>query len=325
MKLDFQIEQLRPVLKLVALLGPMTALACVSFAATKMAITVDDFTIHGPTLSSESRLQIADRFLAGLKRHEVPEAVAFVNSRKVQESPETKLILQRWQKAGYPLGNHTYSHMSLNENSAQSFLRDVDVGEILLRELMPAASQKWFRYPYLREGDTLEKRNSVRAGLHKRGYKIAQVTVNFEDWAWNAPYVRCLQQKNQAALVWLEESFIEHALLRLKYAKESAKLLFGREVGHILLLHIGLFDSQMIGKLLEAYAKVDVELVSLAEASADPIFQFDPEVAKSRGETFLDQIFLARQLSRPAVKPLPLHQLDSLCRKQSLQRERPEI
>lgn len=33
------------------------------------------------------------------------------------------------------------------------------------------------RYPYLAEGDTLEKRNTIRSYLFKNGYRIAEVTT----------------------------------------------------------------------------------------------------------------------------------------------------
>ena len=41
----------------------------------------------------------------------------------------------------------------------------------------------WFRYPYLHEGDTLEKRHAVIKYLQEYNYKVAEVTLDFEDYA----------------------------------------------------------------------------------------------------------------------------------------------
>ena len=59
--------------------------------------------------------------------------------------------------------------------------------EKTLREHMGDQGWRWLRYPYLREGDTLEKRRAVRHALGERGYRIAQVTMSFDDWAYNGP------------------------------------------------------------------------------------------------------------------------------------------
>jgi hypothetical protein len=42
------------------------------------------------------------------------------------------------------------------------------------------------RYPYLREGDTVEKRRAVRAYLQAHRYRLAQVTLDREDDLWNS-------------------------------------------------------------------------------------------------------------------------------------------
>jgi peptidoglycan/xylan/chitin deacetylase (PgdA/CDA1 family) len=264
-------------------------------------------------MSSESRLSIAERFLDILKRHNISEAYAFINSKKVEEQPETRSILSAWLKAGYPLGNHSFSHMDLNKNPAKKFLNDVKIGEDLIAEMSPQR-KKWFRYPYLHEGNTLKKRNAVRKGLAKMGYQIAQVTVDFEDWAWNAPYVRCSGKKDQKSLRWLEKSYLEHALNRLASAQHSSEKLFGRQIKHILLLHVGLFDSLMLDKLLSAYERQGVQFISLSEAASDPAYQEDPHVTFGHGGGFLEQLHVARKVPYPTVEKLPLRLLDELCR-----------
>ena len=66
---------------------------------------------------------------------------------------------------------------------------------------------RWFRYPYLHEGDTLEKRRAVRAFLSTNGYRIAQTTLDFEDYLWNSAYARCWMRKDETSIQWLRESY----------------------------------------------------------------------------------------------------------------------
>ena len=90
-----------------------------------------------------------------------------------------------WHQAGLGLGNHTFSHPNLNRVTASEYIADIERNEAVLAEVAGPRWERIFRYPYLHEGDTLQKRDAVRRWLTARGYQIAQVTVYFDDWAWN--------------------------------------------------------------------------------------------------------------------------------------------
>lgn len=46
---------------------------------------------------------------------------------------------------------------------------------------------RWFRFPFLAEGDTPGERAAIRSFLLRHGYKIAGVTMSFGDHQWNEP------------------------------------------------------------------------------------------------------------------------------------------
>src|SRR5206468_979621 len=100
--------------------------------------------------------------------------------------------LKDWTSMGYFLGNHTYNHADLNKVSPGEFSKEILSNESTLARFSRAEDFKFFRYPFLREGNTAEKRSTVRKFLLEHSYSIAEVTIDFGDYAWNAPYVRCL-------------------------------------------------------------------------------------------------------------------------------------
>ena len=116
---------------------------------------------HPPTISS---LQIIQSILATLQRKKLPPAYGFINGVRTEESPETLDVLRAWRTAGQPLANHTWSHPDFNDTTASQFIANIEANQPLLRTLMPAPSDDWhwLRYPYLNEGDTLEKHRAVR-------------------------------------------------------------------------------------------------------------------------------------------------------------------
>jgi peptidoglycan/xylan/chitin deacetylase (PgdA/CDA1 family) len=276
-----------------------TILICLnSFADEKieLAITIDDLPVHGTLPKDVSRIQVADKMVSVLNKYNIPEVYGFINASKVEFQKDDLKILQLWRKVGYPLGNHTYSHMDLHKNSIKDFEDDITRNEKSLKELNGDADWKYFRYPYLREGESIEKRNAIRNFLKDKGYKIAQVTVDFEDWAWNEPYARCKDQKNSKSIAELKKSYLEHASQILDQTQKSTKYLFKRSVKNILLLHIGAFDAEMLEDLIKLYQKKGVKFISLSDAVTDDIYKIDPGVFGKWGAEFQNQILKSKNL-----------------------------
>jgi len=151
-------------------------------AAQKVAITFDDLPLNGDLPAGVTRVEIARETLAVLKKRHVPAVYGFVNARKLEGNADAAEALKLWA-AAEPVGNHTYAHMDLNQNPADAFEREIEQNEPVL-ELVAArdANWHWLRYPYLREGDTVEKRRAVRAYLQAHQYRVAQVTLDWEDF-----------------------------------------------------------------------------------------------------------------------------------------------
>ncbi len=287
-----------------------------------VAITVDDLPRHGPDVPGVTRLAIHEKMLAVFAAHKTPPVYGFINAKKLEEHAEDRAALAAWVRAGHPLGNHTYTHPDLGGGmSVADYLADVDANEATLRALSkaepaPAAERAWkvFRYPYLREGRDLETRRAIRDGLLQRHYRIAQVTIDFFDWAYNPPYARCLAKGDSKAIDALKEDYLDHAAFELRWADAASRELFGRPVKQILLLHVGAFDAEMMDALLSTYEKNGARWVSLDEALGDPVYADEPTQPKAHFGNFLSQVRKARGTRSPAMAPPPDTLLELVCR-----------
>jgi peptidoglycan-N-acetylglucosamine deacetylase len=183
-----------------------------------------------------------------------------------------------------------------------------------LKSLMGRQDWHWFRYPYLWEGDTLEKRRAVRQYLQDHKYHVAQVTLDFEDYLWNAPYARCVEKNDVASIDWLQSSYLATAAEYIALGQSAAKLLYGRDIKHVLLLHIGGFETVMLPQLLNSLKRQGFRLITLPEAEKDPAYRSDPNLAMKDGGTLLDQMLEAKHLDLPPHAEKPYDQLNALCR-----------
>lgn len=281
--------------------------------ATELAVTVDDLPAHGPLPPDGQRLAVAQRLIAVLKRHAVPEVVGFVNGGQLQDHPERTDVVKLWRQAGFPVGNHTFSHLDINRVTAAEYIADIERNEALLAEVAGGQWVRVFRYPYLHEGEHAETREAVRRWLAGHGYTIAPVTVTFEDWAWNDAYARCAARRDAGAIAWLKHSFLEAAVSHLRWSQAAAEITFGRPIRQILLVHVGAFDAVMLDELLDAYQHAGATMIDLATALADPVYHLKTDEGWRGESTFLPRVARERGVRIPTVPQIPLETLRALC------------
>jgi len=238
----------------------------------QVAVTVDDLPVHGPTPPGVTRMAMIERLLVAFAAHALPPVHGFVNGKRVDDDPATEAVLRRWVAAGHELGNHSWSHPSLNSTALEAYLADVRKGEEILARVAPRQTWKVFRYPFLQQGDTVEKRDGVRRFLEETGYVVADVTIDADDWAYSPPFVRCAERGDQSTLTALRRSFVRGHVEELRRIRAVTRMLAGREVPQVLLLHAGAADADSIDALLTAFEAEGARWISLREALADPFY-----------------------------------------------------
>lgn len=289
------------------------AMVAAPVGAQQVAITFDDLPEHGDLPPHVSRLQVAKSLLSTFKKENLPPVYGFINGVALEDTPSEMKVLKAWRAAGQPLGSHTYSHPALTGTTVEKYEQDIAKNEPLLEKLMAGQDWRWFRYPYLREGETLEKRDAIRGYLVQKGYEVAQVSLDFEDYMWNDPYARCSVKGDAKSIEWLKKSYLETADEYIRVFREVTHTLYGRDISYVLLLHIGPFDAKMFPELVGLLRSRGFSFVSLPEAMKDPAYAENPNVALPEGDTFQEQVAIARHVKSPPNSK-PYKQLEAICR-----------
>ena len=244
-------------------------------ASTRIALTIDDLPLHGPLPPGETRVGIARRIITALQAAHLPPTYGFVNAAAIEQEPDSAPVLDLWRKAGFPLGNHTWSHADLDNVGPTAFAQEIIRNEAPLAARMTGEDWHWFRFPFLHEGSDPATRAAVRQVLAERGYRIAPVTMSFGDYRWNAPYARLAAAQDTAGIRALERRYLRAANDALARDRVAAKGRYGRDTPFVLLMHIGAFDARMMPRLLALYRHRGVRFVSLTEAERDPAYAAD--------------------------------------------------
>jgi peptidoglycan-N-acetylglucosamine deacetylase len=280
----------------------------------EVALTFDDLPSHGPLPPGLSRVDIINSIIAALQAAHAPQVYGFINAKRLEDEPGSGQVLQLWRDAGFPLGNHTYSHMDLDTNTVEAFEKDILVNEATLQKYAAGQDWHWFRFPYLREGDTAEKHHAIEAFLKERGYKVAEVTLSFSDYVYNEPYARCVAKHDAPAIEQLKQGYLDGAAESLAQGRKISDLLYHRDTKYIMLLHVGGFQTVMLPKLLDLLKQKNFQLITLPEAAADSIYNEDPALTAHWDNLFSQQVMQAHHLSLPDQSANALVKLNDFCR-----------
>jgi peptidoglycan/xylan/chitin deacetylase (PgdA/CDA1 family) len=231
----------------------------------RLALTFDDAPLpDGPLFTGEER---ARRIVAELRRAGVREAAFFANPGRPE--PDLQQRLRVYAGAGHVLANHTSTHPDLRNVSAEAYLADIAAADRVLRP-MPGF-RPWFRFPYLSEGETVEKRDAVRRGLTAMGYEQGYVTADSYDWRLDQLARDAKAASRPLNLDALRDLYVQTALEGADYFDRMAVAVLGRSPRHVLLLHENDLAALFVADLVDALRRDGWTIITASEAFSDPI------------------------------------------------------
>ena len=150
----------------------------------------------------------------------------------------------------------------------------------------------------------------MRAYLQAHGYRVAQVTLDWEDYLWNGATRGARRRMMRKSIAWLRvELSGDRASSYLDLGRDLAKMVYGHDINHVLLLHLGAFSSTILPDALDLMQKKGFTFVTLEEAESDPVYEGDPDVGSKYGGTLLELWMEAKKIKFPPVMEKPYKEL----------------
>jgi peptidoglycan/xylan/chitin deacetylase (PgdA/CDA1 family) len=265
----------------------------------EIAITLDDLpAADAAHMSGTEITEMTAKLLGTLREQKIP-AVGFVNERKLYkfgEVDERIKALSMWLDYGFELGNHTFSHASLNQVGLKEWEEDVIRGETVTRLLLAQHNMKmrYLRHPYLDTGRDLQTRREAEAFLVARNYRIAPVTMDAWDWMFAGVYEDARQRGDAALQQQLVTAYLAHTSTVFDYYEKFSSDMVGYEPKQILLLHGNWLEADHIGELLELLRKRGYRFITLQDALSDAVYSMPDEYVGEEGTGWLDHWAITR-------------------------------
>lgn len=295
---------------IVALGGLLATSSAQEINRKQVAITFDDLPVSSTVQTDEGWAQITRKLLGTMKRNKLP-VVGFVNEGKLYSNnelnPKRVALLKAWLDAGLELGNHTFSHRSLNSTPLAEFQSDVLRGEKVLRELTKAkhAKLRYFRHPFLHTGRSLETRREFESFLNTHGYSVAPVTIDNSEWIFARAYDNARDANDLVAMARIAEAYIPYMESYFAHFENLSTKLFGREIKQVLLLHANSINADHFEELVVMMKKRGYTFITLAEALTDDAYLSTDTTTGAYGISWIDRWALTRNVPSGFFKGEP--------------------
>lgn len=263
-----------------------------------VAVTIDDLPVVRGGDDLARMQQITGQLLDHLTRHQVP-AIGFVNEQQLgvpEALPERVALLEAWLQRGLDLGNHTYSHPSFYQTPLDTFQADVLRGERVTRGLLRehGSTLRYFRHPYLNTGPDRATRAAFEAFLAERGYTVAPVTIDNDEWIYAFAYDRAEAAGDTALMTRIGADYVRYMEEMFVFYEQLSRDLLGREPAQVLLLHANALNADYLDELLRMIQARGYRFVSLGEALQDPAYTLPDTYVGRSGLSWLQRWWITQ-------------------------------
>lgn len=264
-----------------------------------VALTFDDLPVISTTRDTAVQWSVTRGILGALREGDAP-AIGFVNEEKLGDGGARAArirMLRAWLDAGHDLGNHSYSHPDLNTTPLALYTADITRGEEVTTGLR-GARPVYFRHPFLHAGNDSAKKAGLDRFLADRGYRVAPVTIDNQDWIFARAYDLAVDAGDSARAQRIADAYIVYMDTVFGFYEAQSRAIVGREIPQVLLLHANRINRDQLDELLAMARRRGYAFVTLEEALRDAAYHRSDTYIGPAGITWLHRWAITDALDR---------------------------
>ena len=265
----------------------------------QIAVTIDDLPVVSTRRNLKNRQEITRKLLAHIMKAKIP-AIGFVNENKLYDGDKRNQdsidLLRLWVDAGLELGNHTFSHRSLNQIALADYQADLLKGQTITKELLAVKKKdiRYFRHPFLQTGRTLEIKANFDKFLATNGYTTAPISFDNADYIFSRAYDNAFDKGDKPLMQKVGDAYVPYMEAKLEYWEQQSMKLFGREIAQTLLIHANFINSDYLEDLALMFRKRGYKIVSIEQALKDEAYSLPDRYVGAAGISWLHRWTLDR-------------------------------
>jgi peptidoglycan/xylan/chitin deacetylase (PgdA/CDA1 family) len=266
----------------------------------QVAVTFDDVpSVAVSRCTAGAARALNQRLLQAIARNGMPATALVVTGPDRCGADQLDVIVNAWLDAGHEVGSHTFGHRDINTVPTAVYLADVERAHERLTPLLSARGRqlRYFRHPFLHTGATRARKDSLDRYLSGRGYRVAPVTIDNQEWVFAEAYARAKRAADSARVARILPAYLAHLDSSFAYYEGLSQRMFRRQIPQVLLLHANELNADHLDDVARLLRRRGYRFVSLQTALQDSAYRQPDRYVGPSGLSWLQRWALQRGIA----------------------------
>jgi hypothetical protein len=153
---------------------------------------------------------------------------------------------------------------------------------------------RYFRHPFLHAGTTLQTKRAFEQFLAARGYTVAPVTIDNDEWIFAGAYSDALAKNDAETARRVSDGYVPYMETMFEFYEQLSRDLFRREIPQVLLVHANQLNGDRFADVIEMMRRRGYQFITLEEALSDPAYRSRDDYAGGVGISWLQRWLVTR-------------------------------
>lgn len=234
-----------------------------------------------------------------LKLHKVP-AIGFLQGGMVSDGEKLfsvrANIARMWRDAGFDVGLGGFNHLKLYSTPVDDYIANIERNEKAAKQVFGEnqSSLRYFSYPFLNTGKSVEDRTKVETWLAARGYSSVKYTFDNQEWMYSYAYDMARNDNDLNTMKEIRGAYLNYIGKMFDHYEAYSAELFGRDIPQTMVLTPSRLIADTADEFFSMATKRGYTFVTIDEAQSDPAYRTNESFTGEAGISWFERWSMAR-------------------------------
>jgi beta-lactamase regulating signal transducer with metallopeptidase domain len=254
-----------------------------------------DRTANAPKDSEATARLLID----ALKRHKVP-ATGFLQGGMISDGekffPVRREIARMWIDAGFEVGLGGFKHIWLYHTPVDEYIANIEKNETVAKKLLGdmGLPPRYFSYPYLNTGKSVEDKAKVEAWLASRGYTSVKYSFDNQEWVYSWAYDQARNDNDVNTMKDIRAAYIGYINKMFDHYETYSREMFGRDIAQTMVLTPSRLVTDTTDEFFAIAGKRGYSFITIDEAQKDPAYKTPENFTGDAGISWFERWSMAQ-------------------------------
>lgn len=249
-----------------------------------------------PPLDGDATMRL---MIGKLTQYKIP-AIGFVNGVMIANGEKLRPVhvnmVRLWRDAGLEVGIGNYTHVWFFDTPLDEYMAGVEKNEQIVKKILAEKNLplRYFSYPYMNTGKSIEDKNKFEAWLKQRGIAPVKYTIDNQEWMYSYAYDMARNDNDVNTMNQIKGEFINYMSKMFDHFEAYSQQMFRRDIAQTMVLTPSRLVADSADELFGMIQKRGYQFVSMDEALKDDAYQTPENFVGKSGISWFERWQMAK-------------------------------